>query len=141
LLWLRFVIIRFHQNLFAINEQIFWYVLSKVVFTQATKHYMLSLLPAVAIWKDGKISIEIASFSEIAIFKSHVWTNLKSWTKCHNENKIFNCFKIQQSVSLFITTFHSLLIYFANNNTTTILIKTSLITNLLITLIIVTLHI
>jgi len=42
------------------------------VFTQARKHYTLSLSPTVAIRKDGGISIEIASLSEIARSKSHV---------------------------------------------------------------------
>ncbi len=45
------------------------------MFTQVRKHYMLSLLPAMAIWKDGRISIEIASLGDIARSKSGVWMN------------------------------------------------------------------
>jgi len=45
-----------------------------VVFTQVIKHYMLLLLPAMAIWKYGRVSIEIASPT---ISTLHVWTNLK----------------------------------------------------------------
>jgi hypothetical protein len=56
-----------HQGSFAVTAGN-----PKVVFTQATKHYMLSLLPAVAIRKDGKISIEIALLSKIARFKLRV---------------------------------------------------------------------
>ncbi len=75
-----------HLNWFCKNElnrkKSIWHknsiteTFSKVVFTQARKHYTLSLLPAVAIWKDGKISIEIASLSEIARSTSRVWTYL-----------------------------------------------------------------
>ncbi len=36
----------------------------------------LLLSPAMAIWKDKRVSIEIASLSEIAIPTSHVWTSL-----------------------------------------------------------------
>ncbi len=39
---------------------------AEVVLTQARKHYMLSLSPMVAIWKDGRVSTEIASLSENA---------------------------------------------------------------------------
>ncbi len=59
----------------------------KVVFTLARKHYMLSLSPAMAIWKDGRISIEITSLGKIARSKSRVWMNpivmLKMNLKCH----------------------------------------------------------
>jgi hypothetical protein len=47
-----------------------------VVFTQARKHYIVSLSPAVAIWKDGWVSIEIASLSEITWSTSCLCTNL-----------------------------------------------------------------
>jgi hypothetical protein len=47
-----------------------------LVFTQARKHYMLSLSTAVAIWKDGWVSIEITSLSEITWSTSRVCTNL-----------------------------------------------------------------
>jgi len=69
-------------------------LLIKGVFTQARKHYILSLSPAIAIWKDGRISIEITSLGEIARSKSHVWTNPK--ISCF-EKKEIHSFRIKSS--------------------------------------------
>ncbi len=73
---------RAEVNLINARTHVSW-----VVFIQVGKHYMLSLSPAVAIWKDGRISIEITSLSEIARSTLHVCTNLYvQWVETDQSN-------------------------------------------------------
>ncbi len=55
-----------------------------MVFTQARKHYMLLLSPAVAIWKGRRVSIEIASLSKIARPTWHACMNLNIIKRGYN---------------------------------------------------------